>query len=401
MLEFFERRAKWLAHHNESGRLTNHHALIILNLERLGAILNTNKWDKAKEQRLTKILSWQSEEGWFPEYEGFDPGYHTLTVSCLARLHELRPDGRVRDALLRAIRLAERMVHPDGSYGGEYASRNTYNFFPHGFELAGKWMPEALRVNDRFLAGVAKGLVPCYADDHLVGHHTWNYLLAWRDWVAQRPTPAERPEGRTELPGAKIVIERRGGAELYIALNKGGSFKFFRGQKLVASDTGVSLLLSEGKKTRNAVCHLVAEYETEVGANHFRFAGPMGYAKAKLMTPANLLILRLLMLTVGRYNPDLVRKMLQKVLIVGKKPAPFRFERRVEWRDGKLRVADTVHPQQGWRSVKAAGIGANQTSIYVVMSRVFQADQMVEWHDLTAQATKLADIQPLTVTREF
>ena len=129
----------------------------------------TRRWDAAKEERLAKVLSWQSEEGWFPEYEGFDPGYHTLTVSCLARLYELRPDDRVRDALIRAVRLAERMVHPDGSYGGEYASRNTYNFFPHGFELAGKWMPEAPRVNDRFLRGVANGLAPCYADDHLVG----------------------------------------------------------------------------------------------------------------------------------------------------------------------------------------------------------------------------------------
>jgi len=29
--------------------------------------------------------------------------------------------------------------------------------------------------------GLANGLAPCYADDHYPGHHTWNYLLAWRD----------------------------------------------------------------------------------------------------------------------------------------------------------------------------------------------------------------------------
>ena len=33
-------------------------------------------------------------------------------------------------------------VHPDGTVGGEYTSRGTLNFFPHGFEIAGAWMPE-------------------------------------------------------------------------------------------------------------------------------------------------------------------------------------------------------------------------------------------------------------------
>src|SRR5438094_607476 len=33
ILKFFHRRANWLAHHNESGRLTNHQALIVLCLE--------------------------------------------------------------------------------------------------------------------------------------------------------------------------------------------------------------------------------------------------------------------------------------------------------------------------------------------------------------------------------
>jgi hypothetical protein len=38
-------------------------------------------------------------------------------------------------------------------------------------------------------------------DDHIVGHHTWNYLLAWRDFVADRPiTKSDMPK-RIWLPG--------------------------------------------------------------------------------------------------------------------------------------------------------------------------------------------------------
>ncbi len=47
-LQFFELRADWLAHHHESGRLTNHQALIVLCLELLSPVLNTTKWDRAK-----------------------------------------------------------------------------------------------------------------------------------------------------------------------------------------------------------------------------------------------------------------------------------------------------------------------------------------------------------------
>jgi hypothetical protein len=196
ILEFFERRADWLAHHDETGRLANHQALVILSLELVSSLLGTRRWQAPIEERLQKLLSWQSAEGWFSEYGGFDPGYHTLTISALARVYELKPSMKVRQALSKAVKLAAEFVHPDGSYGGEYGSRNTYSYFPHGFELVGAWMPEALQINDRCLAGLAEGRGASAADDHIIGHHAWNYLLAWRDFVSERPAFSPRPEGR-------------------------------------------------------------------------------------------------------------------------------------------------------------------------------------------------------------
>ncbi len=131
VLRFFERRADWLAHHNESGQLTNHQALIVLCLDRVSELLGSEKWTtKARAERLARVLSWQNSEGWFQEYEGCDPGYHTLTISLLAQIYEKTPTPELRDALDRAVALAAEFVHPDGSFAGEYASRNTYNFFP-------------------------------------------------------------------------------------------------------------------------------------------------------------------------------------------------------------------------------------------------------------------------------
>ena len=397
-LRFFEKRADWLAGHHESGRLSNHQALIVLCLELVSRLLNTRRWDEAKRDLLDRVLSWQSEEGWFWEYEGCDPGYHTLTLWCLARLYQLEPSPTLKEALTKAVRLAAEFVHPDGSYGGEYGSRNTYNFFPHGFELVGRWMPEALAINDRFLEGMARGLAPCYSDDHIIGHHTWQYLLAWRDFVAERPARHERSSGRVWLKQAGILIDRRENTELYLALNKGGVFKLFRDDKLVVSDTHLSLEVQSDGKAANAVGHLIDDYEIKVSENDISVRGSLGWAKQNQMTPLKLVALRLVMLTGGRFFPNLIRSLLQKMLITGKKTAPFKFSRVLTWENGGWRVVDELRARS-WRDVTAGGIGCDQTSIHVVMSRTYQSGQLREWLDLTDQLSRLKPGEPLKLER--
>ena len=399
-LAFFRQRADWLAEHQESGRLTNHQALIVLCLELLANLLQTDRWDVSKKERLEQVLSWQNPEGWFIEYEGCDPGYHTLTISCLARVYELNPSEKLKNAIADAVNLAAQFVHPDGSYGGEYTSRNTYNFFPHGFELVGKWLPEALNINDRFLQGLANGLGSCYADDRIIGHHTWNYLLAWRDFIPARPPLKPRPQGRFYLPQGGILIDRRDNTELYLALNKGGVFKLFRDGKLVASDTQFSLLVKVGNQLKNAVGHLVDNYQIQLEEEQITIAGTLGWAKQKQMNSLNLIILRLVMLSFGRFFPNLIRQILQTILITGKEDAPFRFSRRLCWQDKHWRVIDRL-TAESWDDVVAADIGCDRTSIYVVMSRTFQPGQLQPALDLSDRVKTLSSGESLNLTRDI
>ncbi len=400
VLDFFRRRADWLAKHQESGRLTNHQALIVLCLELVGKLLKTDRWDDSKQERLEQVLSWQNPEGWFIEYEGCDPGYHTLTISCLARVYELNKSERLKNAIASAVKLAAEFVHPDGSYGGEYTSRNTYNFFPHGFELVGKWLPVALNINDRFLQGLANGLGSCYADDRIIGHHTWNYFLAWRDFISSRPPLQPRTPGRIHLKQGGILIDRRHNTELYLALNKGGVFKLFRDNKLVASDTQFSLLVQDGNKRRNAVGHLVDNYQVHLGADQIAIAGNLGWAKQKQMNPKNLIMLRVVMLSLGRYFPNLIRRILQKILITGKQKTPFSFSRRLAWQNGHWQIEDRL-TAESWDNVVTADIGCDRTSIYVVMSRTFQPGQLQPAWDLSDRLRNLNYGESLNLTRDL
>jgi hypothetical protein len=397
-LAFFQRRARWLVHRRESGRLSNHHALVALGLEAVDALLPSDEFRSARDERITQLLSWQNSEGWFPEYEGFDPGYDTLTLSCLALLHHSAPDIRMEKAIRSSVSLLANFVHPDGSFGGEYGSRNTYNFFPHGFELAGHWLPEALAINDRFLAGLKEGRGPCYSDDRIIGHHAWNYLLAARDHVTARPGEGANPRepgSRMELKEAGIVIDRRETTKLYLALKKGGNFKLFRDEKLILSDTGLSLRMRNGK---TAVMHLPDKYICDLHTDRISVRGAMGWAKQEKMTPFKLIVLRLINLSIGRLAPDLVRSLLQKLLITGKQTAPFHFARTLEWDGERWKIVDRIKAES-WQEVEAAGVGPDQTSTYVAMSRTFQRSQLQPWIDLTGKVRALKNGEPLIIER--
>jgi hypothetical protein len=394
-LDFFQRRANWLADRNETGRLSNHHALVALCLDVVGRLCKIDNYISARDQRIAQVLSWQTSEGWFPEYEGFDPGYDTLTLSCLARLQQTNPRPELENAIRASVSLLSQFVHPDGSFGGEYGSRNTYNFFPHGFELAGRWLPEALAVNDRFLVALSEGRGPCYSDDRILGHHAWNYLLAARDYVSERPATAPRPRERIDLPQAGIVIDRRDATELYLSLNKGGVCKIFRDGRLVLSDTGVSLKLSDECV---AVTHLIDNYEREAQPDRISVRGQMGWAKHEQIRPLRLILLRLINVTIGRLAPNFVRTVLQKLLITGKDAAPFHFERTLRWSANRWELVDRIEAKT-WRKVEAAGIGPDQTSIYVAMSRTFQSGQLQPWIDLTEKVRALKDGEALVVER--
>ena len=104
------------------------------------------------------------------------------------------------------------------------------------------------------------------------------------------------------------------------------------------------------------------------------------------------------MLSAGRFFPGLVRRLLQRMLIIGKRRAPFNFERRVRWQDGAWQIDDRLEARS-WRNVRAVALGCDQTSIYVATSRTFQVGQLSGWLDLSERVAALQPGEALTLTR--
>lgn len=393
--DFLQRRGRWLGEHEESGRLSNHEGLICACLARLAERYGGEEWERLMQARLARLLSWRSEEGWFDEYGGADAGYLTLTIAQLADLDRRRPDLGLREPCAAAIRFVGAVIHPDGSLGGEYTSRNTQNFFPHGLEIAGAWCPEALAINDLGLRPLVEARSPAW-DERLAGHYVTSWLLAWREWREDRPGPVELPEGRQVFPEARLLIDARAGQRLYLATSRGGAFRLFRDDRLLLADTGVAFGLEGGKV---AVCHLEADNEVTLGADEIAIAGRMAYGKSARLTPFKSIVLRALMLTIGRFFPDLIRRLLQKMLVTGRNEAPFRFRRILRWTGASWQIHDEILADQGWDKVRRAGIGGFQSSLTTVMARIWQPAELQPWLDITDRVTALRPDEPLVIER--
>jgi hypothetical protein len=264
--------------------------------------------------------------------------------------------------------------------------------------MAGAWEPLALQIADVGYSRFAAQTQPCHADDRIGGHHVWSQLLAWREWHEARPAPLAFRDGLHDFPQAKLRVQQRGPLRLICGWSRGGAFRLFDGERLLHADTGPSLRLTDG---RVAIANLDGAEVVERTEDRLVIETPLAYAKSALLTPFKSIVLRAIMLTAGRFFPDLVRRMLQKLLVTGRKDAPFQFRRSLAWENGALVVEDELRSTNGWGMVAEAGQSGFQVGLTTVMARVWEPAQFQEWRDLTDEIAALAPDAPLVVRQVF
>ena len=388
LLAFLVHRGGWVMEHGETGVLSNHHAIAAVALQTVARLTGDGGLEEGARRKVREVLEHQHPEGWFREYDGFDPGYQTVTVDHLARYwRACGTDQDVLPALERAVDLLERVQLPDGLFGGEYSSRNTYHTLPHGLEILAPRVPSARRIADRFLGALARGLRARNDDDRLQGHHLGSYLRAWLDF-APRPdrTPRFAAPGRTYLPACGFLVDRGPHDMLITGLSKGGPFRIYRDDELVANDSGPSLVLDDGSVL---VSHLSHDAVVTAGEQRGESQGSFRRVRRERMTPMKSVALRLVMLTVGRFARGLVRRLLQRRLMQADDPEPFRFRRILERCPGGFRVTDEIRREGRGRAVSRILLSVGQTSMYVAASQPWERGWLLPPEERPAEALDL------------
>lgn len=401
-LDFFSLRGDWLLKHNETGKLANHQAFAALALYNVYLLTNDRRYRRGSDHFRDLTLSWGNEEGWFQEYEGADPGYHSCTIAFFAKLWQKSKDQKVLDALLRAVDFAHWFMHPDGSYAGEYGSRNTFHFYPHGFEVMAPHSRKAGEIADSFLYRAMPRRTRYYNDDdRMAAHYVYDWMHAWRDYSADRPGPVSLPP-QTEtrwFRKAQILVVRTPHYHAVTNLSKGGAFKAIAPEGAFAGDTG---LIGELDDNRVVVTHIVGKNKVRVSDDNrsAETQGTFQLRKQLLPTPFKQVLFRLFMLTLGRFNANLVRSTLQKILIVQKAPLRIHFRRRFAFTDKAFTVIDEVRAPRG-TNFRRLSAGTDATSIYVANSNVFQESTLLPWtHCTDEQLAKLNASGSLRIERK-
>lgn len=289
---------------------------------------------------ISTVLEQQRSEGWMPEYKGPDIGYQSITLGYLTDYYRLSKDERVRDPIKSMIHFLSHFVHPDGSAGGEYGSRNTSYLAPHGFEINGQEIPLARAIAEKvFLHANPK--VNVALDDRYICHFILpSYLTAIEHYSETRnrvDLPCEQTLERY-FRECKIFVKSTEEYYFICNLQKGGVYKLFSKRGGSFSDTGYVLAQ---RKTLAISNWIDVHADIEVDGNRLEIRGLFHKMMTRVPTPFWHFMLRFVSTFLGRK----VLPLLKRRFILREDAINVKLERVIEFRDDEIDVTDRVRSE--------------------------------------------------------
>jgi len=303
--------------------ISNHLATAVAALCKWGKLTEEGDDVRAREL-LDRILEHQSDEGWFKEYEGADPGYQSLCTYYLADVHRMRPDFDLSEPLRESVRFLWHFAHPDGSFGGIYGSRNTRFYYPAGIECLAGEIPEAAALATHMRRSI-KGecVVTLSAMDELNLIPMFNSYCLAAARQAEQPNPPSLPCRETaplrrHWPQAGLYVDRGGSHYTIVSTAKGGVVMHFEKGKRTVADGG----MVAGKETQvqYATQSHCPSNQVEVKGDRLIVHSEFRPINRRLPVPWQFLVLRCLNLSIMRLAGlrEWVKRLLVRALITRK-----------------------------------------------------------------------------------
>jgi len=321
--------------------ISNHLATAVAALLRWHQLTGDALAENKACELLDRILHHQSQEGWFREYEGADPGYQTLCTYYLADVHQLRPDMDLLEPLRCSIRFLWHFAHPDGSFGGLYGSRCTRFYYPAGVAALAAEIPEAAALNAFMLNSIAQqSVVTLSAMDEpnfmpMFNAYVWAAKIIENSRFKQDigsvtpilPCLNNQPL-RKFFPSAGIWIDR--GTAHYTIVNsrKGGVVCHFRKDHPAMINAGVVI---RDSADRYGSSHAYSGTAVEEKDNQLKITAAIVAMPKQLPTPFHFMLIRILSLTIFKlFGPrEWVKRKLVKLLITRQKQWPIKNQRTI------------------------------------------------------------------------
>ena len=323
------------------------HAIISNHLATgVAAIFKWNKLTGAESNRgielLDIIYKHQSEEGWYKEYEGADPGYQTLCTYYLACAYEDSKDERLLNSLQSSGEFLKYFVHPDGTIGGNYGSRNTEVFYPGGVVILSKYLEVFNSIRTALEEGITnnKNLLPQNID---VGNYIPflnSYAVAASHRINLQDVPLKLDSEERDFKETGIFVKTTERYHTILNYKKGGVCKVFDKSlnRIDFVDSAYFGVLSNGKKISSQVMNDGVDFSERTISTQFY------YINESNPSSFTTLVLRFLSMTIFRsvYLGNIFKKRIVGMLMTGKKKAGGSVTRSYVFSDSEIIIEDKV-----------------------------------------------------------
>jgi hypothetical protein len=345
-----EHAARWLAANGEyHGILSNHLAAAAAALQVAGDLLGTDRFVSARDRYLGIIYANQAPgEGWLREYGGADPGYQSHAMFYMAEIWRRTGDAGLLACLTEASRFIAWFAHPDGTLGGEYASRGTKFAYPAAFEILAPQVREASAVATHLRSSIEhdRGVGPHQMDAWNLFPMLNNFLFAAEaagDLSNAARLPLQQQHAERIFPLAGLLAARRGSRVLAAGLALGGSVKLWDAEtgRLLYEDCGFASV--DGRCLSSQSASTWQRQESDCGELGFVVDAPFTAMSRVRWDPWRFLGFRTFSLTVGRLGAvaRALKRALVAVLINRKRAGAARLRRVIRFEDnGTLHIAD-------------------------------------------------------------
>lgn len=291
---------------------------------------------------IERTFALQHEEGWFPEYDGPDLGYLSVTLDCLWDLSDATGDSRCLAAIDRAVEFLAWFTEQAPHQAGMHNARNTDYLVPYGLvrvatgtsASAGTAAAVVRRVfataaePDHFLAAVDERYW-C----HYTGHSLMRAVKLLRDHpLAEDALPQAWPDG---LAGSGHHRLRQGKLTVLVSGRKGGILTADFGGGRQASDFG--WIINPGC-CESLVSHWWSpDWEVAAEEDAVSVRGSLVPHRELVSTPMRHILLRL----ASRFLGHRLIGRLKRRLIFKQACASLRFEREIRLEAGEVRIRDS------------------------------------------------------------
>lgn len=347
-LKSFKQAGRWLSLQKEDFA-ANHTAGALAALYNIYLLTGDDFFKKAAERKKEELTKFQDEEGWFREYSGCDIGYLSVTVDYLAKYYSSSGDRQALEMAKKALDFMKHFIHPDGSLGGEYSSRNTFYIMMHGIEI--------LKSDSRAAMQIASSLKlekfpqPGTVDDrYFVFFILPNFIQAMGENKNTRQETLCPETFCRYFKNAAFLSIREAHYSLIVGAKKGGVIKLFRnrdGLDVSFDDLGYFIKDVKGNTFTTQWLNNASRisFQDRPDVKYIVIETKFRRAKDIQSSTIKFFLLRCYAILFGRnpYMAKILDRWLKKFLIIHRKAMSLSLRRKIEIRSDKVIVYDRIY----------------------------------------------------------